>query len=976
MRNYTNTRKAIAVLLMAAILMGSFVTGVAANTIFKDVNSNDWFCNDVIFVSDNGLMQGVAPDRFDPNSAATRAMMATIFWRFEGTPEPAAASGFRDVPEGEWYSKAIAWMKETELTNGAGNNKYGTNDPVTREELATFFYRYATFKGYDVEKKNSLSNYSDFGKIHGWALEGLSWANANGIVNGRSATKIAPQDTATRAEIAAMIHRFITNVVETQVEPTEEPTDAPTEPSVEPTEPTDATEVTEPTDAPTESSDEPTEATEAPTEPTADPTEPTEPSETPTDAPTEPTDSPIEPTNDPTEPTVPIEPTEPSGGVQLPFELGDCVVLYNPANNVVTAYAERTGDGTRNLMTGRVTASETELKVEGSTTETLYVVSNGDGTYSFIDQWDYDDRGVALYLAAEAPSTFHSFDFTKSSFEIIEAEGGYLLKNVADNSYFAVENGLVVAKDLIEGDPNFLFWFAVWGGEYEETGPDTVDLICTLVGGVRVEPTEPTEAPPEPTEAPTEPTEAPTEPTEEPTEPTEPVKTATVILMVDDVYGDSQLASAQALGYGFRFYMDSSAAAYGAAFDEHGLAEGLDERNDLYKAFPCLTIPEKPFGNSEEERVLVCGERSIEVPVGTYDIFLSCGRKPGVRQRSDFFVPENCAFDDFEIEEGKVYVFYLSAKGYNVDSYCLAGASFDYLGPKLNGCTGTAVTLFVGDGEKPEIDTAQLPHCHNWEKVEHEQVRIGIYKIRCSCGEWTSCCYTSENQGDVLKDWEDHYRQYPRDEQIYVHGSYAEASYGIIVSPAYYSWVCSDCGEERWVSPGALNDCTCHTWERVRFREHEIWCGTCLCSCGWESRIHLNDASYAFDYYDFLTHKTLSEIPSEHKLKLSPQRLYVANPSYDVWICTHCGKVSNEQPEADECNHVDPDKVWMYSVTCVCEECGWKVTTDTSKYYGDLALDCKEHFATCQPGKEIWEWNRRNGSSMLCDDCWTLIQEE
>ena len=207
MRNNNIQKRAIAILLIMAMLMGSLVMTAAAKTDFTDVKGNDWFYEDVMFVADNGLMQGVSSGRFDPNGAATRAMMATIFWRFENKPAQKTMSGFADVPNGQWYSKAIAWMKEVGLTNGAGVNKYGTNDAVTREELATFFYRYAIFKGYDVEKKNSLSNYSDCGKIHNWAIEGLSWANVNGIVSGRTPTMMAPQGTATRAEIAAKIRR-------------------------------------------------------------------------------------------------------------------------------------------------------------------------------------------------------------------------------------------------------------------------------------------------------------------------------------------------------------------------------------------------------------------------------------------------------------------------------------------------------------------------------------------------------------------------------------------------------------------------------------------------------------------------------------------------------------------------------------------------------------------------------------------------
>ncbi|MBQ3355982.1 MAG: hypothetical protein IJG45_02560, partial [Oscillospiraceae bacterium] len=247
----------------------------------------------------------------------------------------------------------------------------------------------------------------------------------------------------------------------------------------------------------------PTEPTTAPTEPTTAPTEPTT-------APTEPTTAPTEPTTAPTEPTTP-----PSGGA--PIEEGDCVVIYNAANGVIigydedTDYSQSTGDFTYwNITTEAVSVSGSTLKAEYENAGTFYVIANADGTYAFLDQYDYDQSSVSYFISAETPYTYYDSSADYAAFELIPAEGGYLLKNVGDNSYYAIENGVVVAKELVAGDPNFIFRFAIWDGTTE--GDDTI--VCTLVGSST--PDQPTTAPTEPTTAPTEPTSGPTEPTTAP----------------------------------------------------------------------------------------------------------------------------------------------------------------------------------------------------------------------------------------------------------------------------------------------------------------------------------------------------------------------------------------------------------------------------------------------------------------------------
>lgn len=184
------------------------VNGSSAVKHFVDVPDNAWFAEAVAFVVRRGLFQGVSETEFAPNMTMTRAMIVTVLHRLEGTPAPKAASGFQDVPAGTWYTEAVAWASENGVVNGYSEASFGPNDPVTREQLATILYRYASWKGYDVSGEADLSAYKDAGEISSWALQAISWANAIGLVRGRSADELAPVGTATRAEVATMLMRF------------------------------------------------------------------------------------------------------------------------------------------------------------------------------------------------------------------------------------------------------------------------------------------------------------------------------------------------------------------------------------------------------------------------------------------------------------------------------------------------------------------------------------------------------------------------------------------------------------------------------------------------------------------------------------------------------------------------------------------------------------------------------------------------
>ena len=182
--------------------------GAGANP-FTDVSEKDWFYGDVMFVYENGLMLGTSKTLFSPHGTATRGMMATILWRMEGSPVPKGKNSFTDVEAGKWYADAITWTAENRIFAGYGKDKFGPDDPITREQLAAIFYRYADYKGYDLTVKGNLDKFKDADKITDYAKTAMGWAVGSGLVKGKSGNLLDPQGTATRAEIAAMLHRFI-----------------------------------------------------------------------------------------------------------------------------------------------------------------------------------------------------------------------------------------------------------------------------------------------------------------------------------------------------------------------------------------------------------------------------------------------------------------------------------------------------------------------------------------------------------------------------------------------------------------------------------------------------------------------------------------------------------------------------------------------------------------------------------------------
>jgi hypothetical protein len=174
----------------------------------RDVSTSDWYYEDVKFAVENGLFKGVSESEFAPDAQMTRAMLATVLHRLAGEPAAAGAAPFGDVPAGRWFTEAVAWASANGVIDGYSADVFGANDAVTREQIAVLLYRYAKLMGYDVSATADLSGYADVGAVAEWAREAMAWANATGLIAGRGANALAPADTATRAEVAAMLHRF------------------------------------------------------------------------------------------------------------------------------------------------------------------------------------------------------------------------------------------------------------------------------------------------------------------------------------------------------------------------------------------------------------------------------------------------------------------------------------------------------------------------------------------------------------------------------------------------------------------------------------------------------------------------------------------------------------------------------------------------------------------------------------------------
>ncbi len=175
---------------------------------FIDVYRSKWFFSAVKWTYENGLLTGTSDTEFSPNDPMTRGMLVTVLYRMEGRPSISANTKFADVISSKYYAKAIAWASSQNIVSGYSNGKFGPEDSITREQLAKVLYLYADYKGYDVTAKESLSAFNDASNVSSYAKKYMQWAVAEGLIKGSNG-KLKPKGEATRAEIAAILKRFV-----------------------------------------------------------------------------------------------------------------------------------------------------------------------------------------------------------------------------------------------------------------------------------------------------------------------------------------------------------------------------------------------------------------------------------------------------------------------------------------------------------------------------------------------------------------------------------------------------------------------------------------------------------------------------------------------------------------------------------------------------------------------------------------------
>ena len=186
--------------------------GQTANRIhtisYNDVTAGDWFTPDVIYVTLTGLMNGTG-DGFSPNNNLNRAQLVTVLYRMAGEPEVTGENPFTDVPDGQWYTDAVLWAAENNITEGTSETTFSLNSALTREQMATFLSRFADFETEEpIEITGDLSGYTDADLVADYAVDAMTWAVGKGVISGIGNNTLAPDNTASRAQMATVLTRY------------------------------------------------------------------------------------------------------------------------------------------------------------------------------------------------------------------------------------------------------------------------------------------------------------------------------------------------------------------------------------------------------------------------------------------------------------------------------------------------------------------------------------------------------------------------------------------------------------------------------------------------------------------------------------------------------------------------------------------------------------------------------------------------
>lgn len=193
---------------------GHFSKYVIGSLPFDDVAREKWFFESVSFVYANGLFSGTGDLTFEPNTYMTRAMLVTVLWRLDGEPAEGQYSGFADVAEDKWYSEAVTWAAKNNIVSGLGNGIFAPDGIITREQIAVIMMNYTDYKHYSKAAPANLGSYYDSQNVSTWAMSAMQWANAEGLINGIGNNLLSPKVSAERCQVAAILQRFVADVVE------------------------------------------------------------------------------------------------------------------------------------------------------------------------------------------------------------------------------------------------------------------------------------------------------------------------------------------------------------------------------------------------------------------------------------------------------------------------------------------------------------------------------------------------------------------------------------------------------------------------------------------------------------------------------------------------------------------------------------------------------------------------------------------
>ena len=219
-----NIKRMGAVLTALTLAFSLSVTAFAAveDTGFSDVAADAWYAGAVEYVRDNGLMSGTSATTFEPDGTMTRAMLATTLYRAAGSPAVSGSDSFTDTADGAWYADAVLWASRQGIISGYGNNLFGTNDPVTREQIAVILWRYAGSPAAEAG-----ADFADESEIASYAAAAVDWARANGVINGADGNRFLPRSNAIRAQVATILRNYQAMSVPEEPEQPEQPSEEP-----------------------------------------------------------------------------------------------------------------------------------------------------------------------------------------------------------------------------------------------------------------------------------------------------------------------------------------------------------------------------------------------------------------------------------------------------------------------------------------------------------------------------------------------------------------------------------------------------------------------------------------------------------------------------------------------------------------------------------------------------------------------------